>query len=161
MLLHEPIDLDNREAQRNAVRLLHQAPPVQRPTTNRVYAITQEKQDALVAKITAGAFNNEACRVAGVSINTFNDWLERGERDDAQEPYKSFATAIRLAEALAIEAARDALWGHFQKDWKAAAHYLARKQPQTWGDKANLQVATTGNVSIYLPDNNRDKVIDE
>lgn len=143
-----------------AVKALRQAPPVKVATPSRVYAITTEKQDALVAKIRGGAFNSDACRIAGVSYNTFNDWLERGERDDAQEPYKSFAEAVRTAESEAVEAAREALWGHFHKDWKAAAHYLSKKRPNEWGEKANMQVATTGNVSIYLPDNNRDKVLD-
>lgn len=144
-----------------AIANLKQAGPPRHASNYRVYAIDEDKQLKLVTHIENGCSNREACRIVGVKEDTFKDWLKRGRADDAEDPYKTFADEVEKAEAKAVYKAEAAINSAFDKDWKAAAWYLARKRPEQYADKPSVALATTGNVSIYLPDNGRDAVLPE
>lgn len=119
-----------------------------------------EQQKVLVEKVRFGLFFKDACILAGVPIPTFERWMQRGEASDPEdpdEPYHSFAQAVRRAEAEAIEAATLALQAHWEKDWRAAEKFLARKRPKEWGEPKGDAPASTGATVVFvMPPNGRD-----
>jgi hypothetical protein len=131
------------------------------------FAILPDQYDVIVQAIAVGNFYSTACKLAGVSVKTFYDWLAKGgdpestdqKKDyDPREPYKSFAEDVRQAEAYG-EAELVADMKEFGRgDWKSRAYILARKYPERWAEKT--QTATIGpgaSVQIFLPENNRDR----
>lgn len=63
--------------------------------------LTNELRDQIVAGIRSGGFPHVAAEAWGVPRAAFADWLRRGSGARAAEPYRSFATAIRSAQAQA------------------------------------------------------------
>ncbi len=131
-------------------------------------AISDDQQKVIIFAIKRGNFRTVACDLAGVKYDTFRDWMERGGDPQStaktkplpgeeMEPYYSFAQAVRRAEAEAEDTAVKALTAGFDRDWRAATSYLARKHPERWAEKGQaVNVESGANVLIVLPDNGRD-----
>lgn len=65
----------------------------------RPSALTPEVAKAIIESVREGNWRSTAAAKAGVHRNSLYNWLERGEREDAVEPYASFATDLLKAEA--------------------------------------------------------------
>ena len=63
------------------------------------YRLTLALQEKIVAYIRAGGYAHIAAGAAGLPREVFARWLARGERPDAPANYRTFARAIREAEA--------------------------------------------------------------
>ncbi len=63
--------------------------------------LTIKLRQTICAFIRAGAFAQVAAAAAGVPPEVFADWLERGQRSGAREPYRSFAAEVQQAIAQA------------------------------------------------------------
>jgi hypothetical protein len=61
--------------------------------------LTPALQERIVASLRAGGFPEIAAQAWGISPRTFRRWMRRG--DLGMEPYRSFAAAVREAEAQA------------------------------------------------------------
>ena len=81
---------------------------------NRV-RLTPEVSAQIVAGIRAGGYPHVAAEAWGVPKDVFDDWLERGNRKNAWEPYRSFARDVRQAFA---QARLSAEMAGFKKDPK-------------------------------------------
>jgi hypothetical protein len=64
-------------------------------------ALTAEIQSRVINFIKAGGFPHVAAEAAGVSQQLFLDWLAKGNRRGAKEPYRSFVRAVDEAIAQA------------------------------------------------------------
>jgi len=118
-----------------------------RPKGQKLY-ISKEKREMLLKLISAGNYQRTACRAAGVSEWTFNDWRQKGEqaREDkenglalteVQEELLWFVDELEEARAKA-EAALVARWYNeaADGDWRAAERFLAKAFPERWSDPA-------------------------
>jgi len=118
-----------------------------RPKGQKLY-IPKEKREMLLKLISAGNYQRTACRAAGVSEWTFNDWRQKGEqaREDkenglalteVQEELLWFVDELEEARAKA-EAALVARWYNeaADGDWRAAERFLAKAFPERWSDPA-------------------------
>ena len=98
--------------------------------------------------IAAGNYQRTACRAAGISEWTFNEWRKKGEqaREDqengvalteTQEELLWFVNELEDARAKA-EAALVARWytEAADGDWRAAERFLAKAFPERWSDPA-------------------------
>ncbi|HZV06378.1 MAG TPA: hypothetical protein VE999_14960 [Gemmataceae bacterium] len=65
------------------------------------YRLTLALQEKIAAYIRAGGYAHVAAEAAGLPREVFARWLARGERSDAPANYRTFARAIREAEAQA------------------------------------------------------------
>lgn len=81
-----------------------------------------------------GATYELACKYAGVSYQTFNEWRKLGEQATRKGAFSEFLDAIKAAEGEAafgwlekIEAAAD------HGSWQAAAWKLERRYPKQYG----------------------------
>jgi hypothetical protein len=119
--------------------------------------VPQKKRDTFLKLISAGNYQQTACRVAGISEWTFWDWTKKGKRarEDkengialtaAQEEYYEWVEALDEARAVA-EAALVARWytEAVDGDWRAAERFLAKAFPERWSDPATrLEITGAG-----------------
>lgn len=115
--------------------------------------LTPARHQEIVELVRAGAYLAHAAAVAGVHPDTVDNWVARGEKADADEPFKSFAADLRRAQAEDIvrnvttiskaahgrdaETIVDAAGKKHvipakDAEWKAAAWLAERKHPKLY-----------------------------
>jgi hypothetical protein len=114
--------------------------PVGRPSK-----FTEETRSKILAALRGGNYREVACRYAGVSYQTFRNWLKMGEDPSSPPEYQEFLEAVEKAEADA-EVADIALIRKAAQEgsWTAAAWMRERKNPERWGRKDRAAVELTG-----------------
>jgi hypothetical protein len=96
--------------------------------------LTAQVQDRICNAIRAGNYYEAACKYAGISRQTFWNWLERGGKARSGK-FKDFYEAVKQAEAEA-EVRIVAQWQKsIPESWQAARDFLARRFPERWGPK--------------------------
>src|SRR5262249_34857327 len=88
-----------------------------RIVTEARFALTPEIQKTIAAFIRAGAFPEVAAQAAGVPLEVFAAWLDRGRREGARPPYSSFYHAVQQAQAQARVAAERVAFKEKPMDW--------------------------------------------
>ena len=136
-----------------------------------VQSIDEHKIRTLRKAISLGNTFSTACAVAEVDYDLCRRWMALGgyplsgretkdsvRPEDAQEPYKTFASVMRAAAAEAEDRAVQQVVSAGNRDWRASAFWLERRNPDEWAaqKEAQVKVATTGGVQIFLPDNGRE-----
>ncbi len=103
---------------------------------------SSEVQDAIIKALSLGATYKDAAEAAGISYDTFNEWMKVGRSAKSGKFYQFFKS-VRRAEAMArlkylsviAEAAQNG-------DWRAALEFLKRRDRTNWGD--NVDVTSGG-----------------
>ncbi len=92
--------------------------------------ITDDQAAAIYESVRSGVPPEPAAGVVGVKKRTLFDWLERGRRDGAEEPYATFATEVD--RALADWETHDIgiIGKAAENQWQAAAWRLERRLVQ-------------------------------
>lgn len=109
--------------------------------------LTVAVQARIVEALEAGQFLATAARAAGVHPSTVRRWVERGEAEEqrrtdggaarvTEQPFHAFAAAVEQADATAEGRAVATITA--SPDWRAAAWYLERRHPTTWGGRAAM-----------------------
>jgi len=94
-------------------------------------------QARLVEAVEKGNYVCTACDLVGISTPTYYDWKMRG--DKGEEPFSSFLSAIKEAEAKAEDNALQVIQGANKDSWQSAAWYLERRKPDRWGKKERIE----------------------
>jgi hypothetical protein len=119
--------------------------------------VPQHKRDKCLKLISAGNYQQTACRVAGISNWAFHDWKNKGDQaredkqngialNEAQEECLEWVEALEEARA-AAEATLVARWytEAADGDWRAAERFLAKAFPERWSDPATRLEVTGAN----------------
>ena len=69
--------------------------------TTKPFRLTPGLREQIVSSVRAGGYPHVASEALGVPKDVFDDWLKRGNADDAREPCRSFARDVRQAFAQA------------------------------------------------------------
>lgn len=112
---------------------------------NKAHRFNAKVAEEIIAYLHHGAFVETAAAAAGISKQTFYNWLRR-----ARDPKRS-STALRkfrrdVKQAMALSEARmigfvsDAA----ETQWQAAAWHLERKYPQRWGRLQKTEITGAG-----------------
>jgi hypothetical protein len=109
------------------------------PDVGRRDGLTDEAANKIVLALRAGAYSAEAAAHAGVSVRTFQRWRSRGELDEADERYRTFAERVAKAEADAKVHSIGIVRTAMSEDWRAAAWFLEHRWPHEWG-RRNVEV---------------------
>jgi hypothetical protein len=98
---------------------------------SRKTKLTPEAQEKILRHLRIGAYVETAAAAAGISRDTFYDWLKRGANGKA--PYAEFSAAVD--QALAESEARDlaTILAASKTQWQAAAWRLERRFPDRYG----------------------------
>lgn len=85
----------------------------------------------------------DACVYAGVSPNTYDEWLRKGRA--GEHPYDKLVAVIQRLNLQVYEPAVKRFKADAEKDWKAAQQFLKTRAPEQWGGRgeesnANLTV---------------------
>ncbi len=108
--------------------------------SGRPSEFTAEVEKAILDALAAGASVTSACEAAGVGRTTYYRWLEQGEPEDGPEHFRDFRDATTRARARARVAYSAVIRrAASEGDWKAAAWFLERSEPEEWGLKRRLE----------------------
>jgi len=92
-------------------------------------------QATIVECIGEGLYMVHAAALAGVTDRAARGWLARGET--GEEPYASFLSAVKVAEATslrrAMAAVRGAKSGPDSHPWQASAWFMERRYREGYG----------------------------
>lgn len=96
--------------------------------------LTPEIQELITKSLSYGATYKDAAEAAGVSYNTFNEWMKAGENQKIGK-FREFYELVKRTEAqcrnnFVSVIAKAAASG----DWRAAEAYLKRRDRENWGD---------------------------
>ena len=114
---------------------------VKKKGRGRPEKISREIIDKIKTAILAGAYVETAAAFAGISKETFYQWLKKGAGAKSGI-YVDFSDAIK--KAMAEAELRDVMVINkaSQTSWQAAAWKLERKYPGRWGQRARLDLTT-------------------
>lgn len=138
--------------------------------------LTPERQELIVAALRDGAYRSLAAQAGGIVYDTFLRWYNKGHKRPLSI-YGGFSRAVDAAEAEAELAnlriirrtaegfdvikrtvTRDAdnkITGvvatiEQRYDWKAAAWWLARKNPERWAYERKHKVTLSGDSGVIV-----------
>lgn len=117
-----------------------------------------EVHERIVQHLRIGAFKTQAAAAAGISADTLDNWVLRGNA--GEEPYVQFA--LDVEQVIAEEVIRNlgaiakAATTKTDGDWRAAAWLLERKLPNLYGPRAFdlaylRQQGQNGEDGVYSP----------
>lgn len=98
----------------------------------------------VVDGITAGLPYDTACALAGITYQTFLNWMRAGEEAESGKFFEFFEEvkkAEAIAESVHIKNIKDAGKNGV---WQADAWLLERRYPQKWGKKEQIKQEITG-----------------
>ena len=101
--------------------------------------LTLERQAKLVDAIRQGHYYETACAYAGISYQTFRNWMQQGEAAKSGR-YFEFFEAITRAEAEAEDRAVQIWQAAMATDWRAAQMFLERRHPDRWGKQSRVDM---------------------
>lgn len=119
--------------------------------------LTDETSQKILKDVEDGAYISTACIAAGISRQTFYNWL--GWAEEGKEPYSTFFDAFKKREAQAeIDKMRDMLKGG--KDFLPCATFLERRFRDKWGRSDRLAVTADVHQVIEITNFARHEVIE-
>lgn len=114
--------------------------------------LNQEVQERICAMVSQGVPLETAARAGGVTYQTLNNWMRRGAEGEA--PFASFRAEVEEARAISeanlIALMRQAAVEGSAGEWRAAAWLLARRFPERWSEKRQLEVSSPEQTSTKM-----------
>ncbi len=108
--------------------------------------LTPELQERICNYIENGYTIEQACALAGINVATYYNWKKWGRQAKSGkffEFFKAAETSEKVAEAKFLSTILKAAVGDDEKgiksDWRAAAWYLERKNPEQWAKTEKLE----------------------
>ena len=126
---------------------IHQGRPegFSNPNTGRKPNLTPEIHKQIISDIKNGNYAQIAAQRAGITEQTFYNWLKNGE--NGQDPYRKFFEAVLIASSEAEKNKLDTIDTAAKSDWKAAGWWLERRFPKRWGKQERLEITTSPDLS--------------
>ncbi len=107
--------------------------------------LSEEIIETICARLVEGVSVEAASEAAGVHRSTFYYWLKRASEEGASELHLKLAREVCEAQALAeahlVGIMRRAALEGSSGDWRAAAWLLARRHPDRWSEKREIQIS--------------------
>lgn len=105
--------------------------------------LTVETKEKLLKAIRSGSYYEPACDYAGISYNTFRDWMRRGEgisdRASSKE-YVDFVKEVKAAVAEGEITCIAVLRASSKTDPNSAKWLLERRHPDRWANAQRVKV---------------------
>lgn len=125
--------------------------------------LTDDVQTRIVEALRAGATAIDACEWAGVERSVFHDWSQRGrayeralcdgaEIIDGEDRYRQFWIETSQAKAFARVRAIGFVSRAMTTDWRPAAWFLERSDPDSWGRVNRTELSGPGGRPLEVAD---------
>ncbi len=122
----------------SGVRLMGRPTKITRPVAERIIVATR------------GGATREAAAAAGpVARSTLYAWLRRG-RLHPDSPEGAFVAQIDAADDEAERQCIELWRGHFERDWRAIAEFMARRWPKRWGRQTATDTCGPDGAGVVL-----------
>ena len=104
----------------------------------------------LLAMIEKGNYLSTSCEACGITLATLNNWKRKAR--EGEEPYVSFLAELNEAERKAETVIAEGIYdiGFDKRNWTALAWLLERKNPERWGRKDRVDVASDKEFKIEI-----------
>ncbi len=119
--------------------------------------LTPELQERICKFIEQGFTIEQSCALAGINVATYYNWKKWGRQARSGkffEFFKAAETSEKVAEAKFLSTILKAAVGDDEKgiksDWRAAAWYLERKNPEQWAKTEKLEQEIKADVKAKL-----------
>lgn len=99
--------------------------------------LTEEVKQKLTEALENGNSLEPSCAYAGISYQTFRNWLERGESEGKGEYFEFFEEVQRAIATAEIKLVAKI---NQDKDWKSAAWILERRHSDRWAANQKIKV---------------------
>lgn len=117
----------------------------QRPARGRPSVFDQERAARLISAVRGGNYLSTAAQFAGISYSTLRRWILKADDPDAPEEYRIFREEIEKAQADGEVAALAKInKAASEGAWQAAAWYLERSRPESWGRRDTNRIELIG-----------------
>ncbi len=113
------------------------------------YRLTLALQERIAAFIRAGGFAHVAAEAAGLPREVFARWLARGQGRDAPAKYRTFARAIREAEAQGRLQAELNVRNDKPLDWLKSGPGKASADNPGWGNSGKSGCAESERAQVW------------
>ena len=97
----------------------------------RPTSLTLDVRRAIIESLRDGATISVSCSAAGISRQTFYDWIKRGQAEES--PFKEFIDICERVIAESEISAVASIRAAGKKNWKALAWLLSRRHRRRWG----------------------------
>lgn len=113
----------------------------------RPTALTPEVHERIVGLLRQGHTQADAAIAVDIRPETITRWIERGSKDETDEPYATFAADVRKARvSLKVLATNTVVKAMQSEDentrLRAGTFVLERRFPEQWSEKVRHTVAT-------------------
>lgn len=99
--------------------------------------LTPDIQRQICDLLLAGNFAQTVCDFVGIHVDTFHEWMNRGERGwkiDEEGGYTEFSEAVKKAVAQ-VEMTTIYTLRQGDQYWQRYAWWLERRHPDKWGNR--------------------------
>ncbi len=117
--------------------------------------LTPRLREQIALAVSSGTSYRAAAQSAGVAESTLHSWLARGRAEQGarrgapgERPYVKLLEAVEEASARAEVRAAALISRAAENDWRAAAWFLERRDPETFGRR--LAVEHTGDDPVTI-----------
>jgi transposase-like protein len=125
-------------------------PPTRGRAMARPSKLTPVLRERIELAVSSGCTYRAAAMSAGIAESTFHSWMARGraeqgatKRAPGEQPYVLLVDAVEEAAARAEVRASVLIAKAAETDWRAAAWFLERRDPETFGPpRQRLEHAT-------------------
>jgi len=100
------------------------------------YKCTKSRVNRILRHIGEGLFRKDACLLAGISRDTFYQWIKEGKQHAKAEIdsiERELYEGLEVAEAKAVQVHSKNIRTAGSRDWKASAWWLERTRPNDYG----------------------------
>ena len=118
--------------------------PSPKPGRSQLLETHPKIGEDIITAIKAGNYLHVAAAFAGVSKDTYFDWMKRGARDiraGRETVYARFSAGVDQALAHAEVHSVAAIRGATKENWQAAAWLLERRHPDRWGRHVTIDLS--------------------
>ena len=118
--------------------------------------LTPEVQETICIAIRAGNTFEAAAAYGGISPASFYSYMDRGrqsyEKGKRRTKFTEFLEAVTRAKSVAEVALVAKIAKAGEKDWRANAFILERRNPTDWGQRAHIRadITQTGTVKKVI-----------
>ena len=114
--------------------------------------------DAIISNLSIGATYKDAAESAGITYNTFLNWLDKGDKAKSGIYYDFFGDVMQAQAEARLKYTKTIASAAAKGDWRAAESFLKRRDPENWGDKQGIDIKSDGE-KIGLSDDKLERAV--